>query len=84
LRNIGTETGAKPQSALVGEMPRVPDGAGRPARPCEWCGAPVQQPETGRTRLHCKRSHRQRAFESRRLRLLREAAGLEPPQPEAH
>lgn len=49
------------------ELPPVPDAKGRPARPCEWCGAPVEQPPTGRERLHCKRAHRQRAYEARRL-----------------
>jgi hypothetical protein len=56
------------------ELPRD-----KASRPCEWCGEPVPQPATGRPKLHCKRSHRQRAFEARRLRKLRELAGLEPP-----
>lgn len=65
------------------ELPDVPDAAGRPARPCEWCGAPVEQPATGRARLHCKRSHRQRTYEARRLDRA-ERTGSRRSDPEAH
>ncbi|MFJ5954181.1 hypothetical protein [Streptomyces noursei] len=34
---------------------------------CEWCGEAVDQIGTRTPRLYCKRSHRQRAFEARRL-----------------
>lgn len=34
---------------------------------CEWCGAAVSQLGTRTPRRYCKRSHRQRAFEARRL-----------------
>jgi hypothetical protein len=37
----------------------------RPAA-CEWCGRPIAQPETGRPRLYCRPSCRQRAYERRR------------------
>jgi hypothetical protein len=37
-------------------------------RRCLWCGAAFRASEgTGRPRAYCRRSHRQRAFESRRL-----------------
>lgn len=34
---------------------------------CEWCGTAVSQLGTRTPRRYCKRSHRQRAFEARRL-----------------
>ncbi|NEC24418.1 hypothetical protein [Streptomyces parvus] len=34
---------------------------------CEWCGEPVSQLGSWSPRWYCKRSHRQRAFEARRL-----------------
>ncbi|MEU5138102.1 hypothetical protein [Streptomyces californicus] len=34
---------------------------------CEWCGEPVSQLGSWSPRRYCKRSHRQRAFEARRL-----------------
>jgi hypothetical protein len=34
---------------------------------CEWCGGAVSQVGTRTPRRYCKRSHRQRAFEARRL-----------------
>ncbi|MEU3137574.1 hypothetical protein ABZ691_33015 [Streptomyces sp. NPDC006854] len=34
---------------------------------CEWCGEPVSQLGSWSPRLYCQRSHRQRAFEARRL-----------------
>lgn len=35
---------------------------------CEWCGADLgRQPKGGRPRRYCRRSHRQRAYEARRL-----------------
>ncbi|MER5820499.1 hypothetical protein [Streptomyces californicus] len=34
---------------------------------CEWCGQPVSQLGSWSPRLYCQRSHRQRAFEARRL-----------------
>ncbi|WP_457493413.1 hypothetical protein [Streptomyces sp. P5_D11] len=34
---------------------------------CEWCGEAVSQLGTRTPRRYCKRSHRQRAFEARRL-----------------
>lgn len=34
---------------------------------CEWCGEAVSQVGTRTPRRYCKRSHRQRAFEARRL-----------------
>ncbi|MFE9407172.1 hypothetical protein ACFYNY_36275 [Streptomyces sp. NPDC006530] len=36
---------------------------------CEWCGEPVSQLGTRTPRKFCKRSHRQRALEARRLGL---------------
>jgi hypothetical protein len=35
-------------------------------RPCEWCGALVDQLGTRAPRLYCSHSHRQRAYEARR------------------
>ena len=59
----------------------LPNETGPTTRPCEWCGEPVLQSAVGRARLYCKRSHRQRAFEARRLLELREAAGqMSPPE----
>ena len=49
--------------------------AGTQYRSCEWCGEPVSQLGTRTPRQYCKRSHRQRAFEARRIRELEEAAG---------
>lgn len=43
-------------------------------RACEWCGEPVSQLGTRTPRLYCKRSHRQRAYEARRLLELQDAA----------
>ncbi|MFI1532780.1 hypothetical protein [Streptomyces griseus] len=34
---------------------------------CEWCGEAVSQLGSWSPRRYCKRSHRQRAFEARRL-----------------
>ena len=34
---------------------------------CRWCGGALIQAETGRPRLYCRDSHRQRAYEARRL-----------------
>lgn len=34
---------------------------------CGWCGRVVVQAATGRPRLFCRDSHRQRAYEARRL-----------------
>lgn len=48
---------------MTDELPYTPK-----SRPCEWCGAPVDQLGTRSPRLYCKRSHRQRAFEARRKR----------------
>ncbi|MFF5977196.1 hypothetical protein ACFY7C_37490 [Streptomyces sp. NPDC012769] len=39
------------------------DGSG--AKLCAWCGSPVEQPATGRSRDYCRRSCRQRAYEER-------------------
>ncbi|WP_399554100.1 hypothetical protein [Streptomyces anulatus] len=36
---------------------------------CEWCGEPVSQLGSWSPRRYCQRSHRQRAFEARRLGL---------------
>jgi hypothetical protein len=52
------------------ELPTTTEGQ----RPCDWCGEPVVQPRMGRTRRYCQRSHRQRAYEARRLIELRQAA----------
>jgi hypothetical protein len=41
--------------------------AGDEYRSCEWCGEAVSQLGTRTPRRYCKRSHRQRAFEARRL-----------------
>lgn len=41
--------------------------AGAEYRSCEWCGEAVSQLGSRSPRLYCKRSHRQRAFEARRL-----------------
>ncbi|MGW2089711.1 hypothetical protein [Streptomyces sp. NPDC001880] len=41
--------------------------AGVEYRSCEWCGEAVSQLGSRSPRLYCKRSHRQRAFEARRL-----------------
>ena len=35
--------------------------------PCGWCGRGMPSGGNGRPRVYCKRSHRQRAFEARRL-----------------
>lgn len=35
--------------------------------PCEWCGTAVSQAATRTPRRYCKQSHRQRAYESRRV-----------------
>lgn len=40
---------------------------------CEWCGEAVSQLGTRTPRRYCKRSHRQRAFEKRRLERARAA-----------
>lgn len=42
-------------------------GRRRGQRPCAWCGSPVVDPPSGRRKLYCRRSCRQRAYESRRL-----------------
>jgi hypothetical protein len=36
--------------------------------PCQWCGAAVRQPPTGRLLRYCDRSCRQRAYEARTAR----------------
>jgi hypothetical protein len=56
---------------------QLPDqrSAGTTYLSCEWCGTPVSQLGTRTPRMYCKRSHRQRAFEARRLVKLEEAAG---------
>ncbi|MET9957303.1 hypothetical protein ABZ135_37905 [Streptomyces sp. NPDC006339] len=41
------------------------DGSG--AKLCAWCGSPVEQPATGRSRDYCRRSCRQRAYEERQV-----------------
>ncbi|GAB2778267.1 hypothetical protein [Streptomyces daliensis] len=56
------------------ELPTQETASGAQIR-CEWCGEPVSQLGTRTPRRYCKRSHRQRAFEARRLRDLRELAG---------
>ena len=33
---------------------------------CLWCNAPIEQSGTGRRKRYCSRSHRQRAYESRK------------------
>lgn len=43
------------------ETPRGPDD--EPL--CGWCGGPMRQPGTGRRRVYCRRSCRQRAYEAR-------------------
>lgn len=48
------------------ELP-VQRQAGVEYRSCEWCGEAVSQLGSRSPRLYCKRSHRQRAFEARRL-----------------
>jgi hypothetical protein len=48
------------------ETPR--DADGEPL--CEWCGAEVKQPPTGRRRLYCSRTHREYAYRQRRERRL--------------
>lgn len=46
---------------------REPGGERRTAR-CRWCGSSfVQTPGPGRPRRYCRKSHRQRAYEARRL-----------------
>jgi hypothetical protein len=37
-----------------------------PASECAWCHEAFHQPATGRRRLYCKRTCRQRAYEERR------------------
>lgn len=44
-------------------MTQVPDDQDT----CAWCGAELVQVDTGRPRLYCRDSHRQRAYEARRL-----------------
>ena len=39
---------------------------GKPGEPCRHCGRPVTPSESGRMRLYCSRSCRQRAYEKRR------------------
>lgn len=52
------------------ETPRGPDD--EPL--CGWCGGPLRQPGTGRRRVYCGRSCRQRAFEAReKAQAVREA-----------
>lgn len=36
-----------------------------PPVPCAWCRRPIERRPTGRPRLYCRRSCRQRAFEQR-------------------
>ncbi|MBW5252990.1 hypothetical protein JGS39_29120 [Streptomyces sp. P01-B04] len=46
---------------------------------CEWCGEAVSQLGSWSPRRYCKRSHRQRAFEARRLGLpMQKDRGKEP------
>jgi hypothetical protein len=37
-------------------------------RLCIWCGGPIVQPETGRKRDYCSRSHREYAYRERTVR----------------
>ncbi|MFF6787252.1 hypothetical protein [Streptomyces sp. NPDC012510] len=55
----------------------LPDqqGAGIRYLSCEWCGQPVSQLGTRTPRRYCRRSHRQRAYEARRLQ---RASGVAP------
>lgn len=50
-----------PAPARAGRIGRV---STRP-RPCRWCGRSIAQEPTGRPRLYCRRSCRQRAYEQR-------------------
>lgn len=43
-------------------MPRDANGL----RPCEWCGATIRQPATGRRRRYCGRTHRELAYRERK------------------
>ncbi|MBK3539493.1 hypothetical protein JHN61_25375 [Streptomyces sp. MBT67] len=46
-------------------------------RLCLWCGGPIVQPETGRKRDYCKRSHREYAYRERTtVRRIGDALGL--------
>lgn len=51
---------------MSSELP-IQRHAGVEYRSCEWCGEAVSQLGSRSPRLYCKRSHRQRAFEARRL-----------------
>jgi hypothetical protein len=51
---------------MASELPRQ-RVAGIEYLSCEWCGEAVSQLGTRTPRRYCKRSHRQRAFEARRL-----------------
>jgi hypothetical protein len=67
-------------SAMSDELP-TQTIAGVKYLACGWCGEPVSQLGTRSPRLYCKRSHRQRAFEARRLLELQErAAAVKPSQ----
>ncbi|MEU3978429.1 hypothetical protein [Streptomyces bacillaris] len=49
---------------------------------CEWCGEAVSQLGSWSPRRYCKRSHRQRAFEARRLGVpMKKDRGQEQEQP---
>lgn len=61
------------------ELPEQRETGGRYLS-CEWCGEPVNQVGARTPRRYCKRSHRQRAYEARRLQ---RAAGLVPAEPPA-
>lgn len=53
-------------SAVTNYGESAAPAAGRQAElPCQWCGRPVVQPDSGRRRKYCRRSCRQRAYEHR-------------------
>lgn len=65
---------------MTDDLPRQKAG-GIKYLACEWCGESVSQLGTRTPRLYCKKSHRQRAFEARRLLKLQDAAtAAKPPQ----
>ncbi|KMV17721.1 hypothetical protein BMW24_007195 [Mycobacterium heckeshornense] len=49
--------------------PRYSSGVARRIRPrpCRWCGRDIAENGTGRRRLYCRQSCRQRAYEQRAL-----------------
>lgn len=73
----------------MSDTPRDADGA----KLCAWCGAEIRQSGIGRSKDYCRRSCRQRAYESRKQRevvvaavaaavVRRDSSRVETPHPE--